>query len=214
VPALFSPQSNRRVRTLLVAAVAVLCGVPAALMVWVRSAPVTGQGQAPVQPMPFDHRIHVTGLRIDCRYCHSAVERSATAGLPPSESCLPCHSRLWREGSIFEPVRRSLARNRPIPWVRVNRLPDFVYFNHAIHVTGGIACEACHGPVEEMAPVRQSAPLTMSWCLDCHRDPEPFRRPADAVTAMSWQPSPVEPKPAPLPGERIRAITTCSACHR
>lgn len=214
MPALFSPQSNRRVRQVLIVAVAALCALPVALMVWVRMAPVTGQGWAPAQPIPFDHRIHVTGLEIDCRYCHSAVERSATAGLPSIATCLPCHNRAWRETPIFQRVRESLVSQRPIAWVRVNRLPDFVFFNHAVHVKGGIGCEACHGAVEEMAPVRQAAPLTMAWCLDCHRDPEPFRRPVNAVTAMAWRPSPAQSRPAPLPAERILAITSCTACHR
>lgn len=214
MPALFSPRSNRRVRRAVIALILVLGAIPVAAMVWVRMPPVTGQGRAPAQPVAFDHRLHVTGLRLDCRYCHAASEHAATAGLPPTQSCLPCHNRVWRESSAFQPVLQSLSGNRPIAWVRVNRLPDFVFFNHAVHVNGGIGCETCHGAVGEMARVRQAAPLTMAWCLDCHRDPERFRRPASAVTAMGWRPTPGEPKPAPLPAGRIRAITTCTACHR
>jgi hypothetical protein len=214
MPALFSPQSNRRARRILFVAVAGLGAVPVALMVWVRMPPVTGQGRAPIQPIPFDHRIHAGGLRIDCRYCHSAVERSATAGLPSSETCVPCHSGVWREASAFQPVWQSLEKRRPIAWVRVNRLPDFVFFKHAVHLKGGIGCGACHGPVSRMGRMRQATPLTRAWCLDCHRDPQPFRRPADAVTAIDWRPSLGQPLPAPLSAERIRAITTCTACHR
>lgn len=194
MPPLFPPRSNRRVRRALIAFVIVLCGIPVVLMVWVRTPPVTGQDQGPAQPIPFDHRIHVTGLRLDCRYCHSGVERSAAAGLPSSETCVPCHNRVWRESSAFQWVRQSVSTRRPIPWVRVNRLPDFVFFNHAIHGKAGVGCETCHGQVSEMARGRQATPLTMAWCLDCHRDPGRVGR--------------------SLPAERIRAITTCTACHR
>jgi hypothetical protein len=211
---LFSPGSNRVARAALLAAGLCLVLVPLGVMVWVRTPAVTGEGAAPSQPVAFDHRIHVAGLRIDCRYCHSTAESAPTAGLPPTETCIPCHSTLWREGPLFAPVRSSLGTNRPIPWLRVNALPDFVFFNHAVHLKGGIGCEACHGRVDRMARVRQVAPLTMSWCLDCHRNPEPYRRPANAVVAMGWHSVAGSVGPKPLPDDRITAITTCSACHR
>jgi len=212
--ALFSPSSNRVARVALAGAALVAVGVPVALMVWVRTPAVTGQGRAAPQPIAFDHRIHVTGLHIDCRYCHFTVERAATAGIPSSETCLPCHTSLWRESEVFTPVRHSIATRRPIRWQRVNSLPDFVFFNHAIHVKGGIACESCHGRVDRMAQVRQAAPLTMGWCIGCHRNPEPHRRPAGAVVAMGWRPGPGDRRPPPLGVARIREITSCSACHR
>jgi hypothetical protein len=212
--ALFPPRSNRIARGVLVGAVLCLLLAPVGLMLWVRSPAVTGQGATAAQPVAFDHRIHVTGLQIDCRYCHTTVERAAAAGLPSSETCIPCHTALWQASSLFAPVRRSLATDRPIPWQRVNALPDFVFFNHAIHLKGGVACETCHGRVDRMARVRQAAPLTMGWCLDCHWNPEPHRRSADAVVAMGWHPRPGLPRPAPLGTARIAEITSCSACHR
>jgi hypothetical protein len=212
--ALFSPGSNRVIRRTLVAAAVLAVGIPVAIMVWVRTPAVTGQGRGAMQPMPFDHRIHVTGLRIDCRYCHNTVEREASAGLPATTTCVSCHDALWLSAAVFAPVRRSLATNRPIAWRRVDRLPDYVFFNHAVHLKGGVACESCHGRVDRMAQVRQAEPLTMSWCLDCHRNPEPRRRPADAITAMGWHPSPGAVHPPPLSPARQAAITTCSACHR
>jgi hypothetical protein len=212
--ALFSPRSNRLFRGALLAAAVLVVGIPVAVMVWVRTPAVTGQGRGAKQPIAFDHRIHVTGLRIDCRYCHNTVEREASAGLPATTTCVSCHSALWLSGPLFAPVRRSLATNRPIPWQRVDRLPDFVYFNHAIHLKGGVACESCHGRVDRMAQVRQAAPLTMSWCLDCHRNPEPRRRPAAAVTTMGWHSASEAARPPPLSSARLAAITTCTACHR
>lgn len=185
--ALFPRSANRVARRVLLAVVAVVIGLPLALMAWVRTPPVTGQHRAPEQPIPFSHPIHVTGLRIDCRYCHYTVERAATAGMPSTETCVPCHSTAWREGPLFRPVRQSLATGRPLQWRRVNSLPDYVYFNHAIHLRGGVACASCHGQVERMQRVQQATPLTMGWCLDCHRQSDP------AVRAR---------------------ITDCTACHR
>jgi Cytochrome c7 and related cytochrome c len=211
--ALFSPRANRIARWGLVAVLVLAVAIPAGLMLWVRTPAVTGQGRTATQPIPFDHRIHATGLRIDCLYCHATADRGASAGLPATTVCQPCHNDVWLSGPFFAPVRQSVATGRPIPWQRVNRLPDFVYFNHAIHVAGGIGCESCHGRVDRMAQIRQAEPLTMAWCLDCHRNPEPSRRPAEAVTAMGWQPSD-QPVPPPLSPARRAAIVTCSACHR
>jgi hypothetical protein len=212
--ALFPPRSNRIAARILGVALALLVLVPAGAMIWVRSPAVTGRGRGARQPVAFDHRIHVAGLRVDCRYCHQSADREASAGLPPTATCLPCHSPVWLAGPLFAPVRRSLAADRPIPWRRVNQLPDFVFFNHAIHLRGGIGCETCHGRVDRMAEVRQAAPLTMAWCVDCHRNPEPGRRPDDALTAMGWRPSPAAPMPAALEPALRRELTTCSACHR
>lgn len=211
---LFTPRSTRVARQVLGGGLLLLVLLPVGLMIWVRSPAVTGEGAGAAQPVRFDHRLHVTGLRIDCRYCHATADRAASAGLPSTETCLPCHSTLWQRSSVFAPVRRSLATHRPIPWRRVNGLPDFVFFNHAIHLEGGVGCETCHGRVDRMAEVRQAAPLTMGWCLDCHRNPEPRRRPQDALVAMGWHSPPDTPRPAPLGPARISAITTCSACHR
>ncbi len=216
MPALFSPASNRIVRIALGLAAAALVTIPVALMVWVRLPPVTGQGSTPAQPVAFDHRIHVTGLRIDCRYCHSSVERAATAGMPSTSTCIPCHSQVWRDAPPFAPVRRSLATGRPIPWRRVNAVPDYVYFNHAIHVRTGVGCETCHGRVDRMARVKQAQPLTMRWCLDCHRAPERYVRPVERITAMGWRPDRPQSVVGPELVERYRIArpTHCTACHR
>ena len=216
MPALFPRSSNRTIRITLAVAAAAVVGLPILLMAWVRTPAVTGQHSAPAQPVPFDHRIHVTGLRIDCRYCHSTAERDATAGIPATSVCVPCHSQVWRDGPAFSPVRHSLATGKPIPWQRVTSLPDYVFFNHAIHVRKGVGCETCHGRVDRMARVEQATPLTMSWCLDCHRGPERYLRPVEQVTTMGWQP----PRPQAVIGPelalryRVARLTHCSACHR
>ena len=216
MPALFSRSNNTIFRALLGAGVVVLVSVPAALIIWVRTPPVTGQHAAPEQPVPFSHQLHVTGFRIDCRYCHATVEHAASAGMPSTRTCLPCHEQVWRDGPWFAPVRRSLATGRPIPWVRVNRLPDFVFFNHAIHVAKGVGCESCHGRVDRMARISQTAPLTMGWCLDCHRHPESHLRPVTATTAMGYRPPvPQAALGARLAREyRVERLVTCTACHR
>jgi hypothetical protein len=185
-------------------------------MVWVRTPLVTGQHRAPAQPVEFSHQIHVKGLRIDCRYCHSSVERTASAGMPSTQTCLPCHSRAWRGGPLFSPVRRSLASGRPIPWIRVNRLPDFVFFNHAVHVNKGVGCETCHGRVDLMRRVQQAAPLTMGWCLDCHRNPEPQLRPVSEMTTMGYRPpeSHRGHSAQAVGSYQVQRLLTCTACHR
>jgi hypothetical protein len=208
MPPLFSRAADRRLRRVLWGTGALAIAVPALLMLWVRSPEVTGQHSVPEQPVLFSHAIHAGAAAIDCRYCHSGVERSAQAGMPSSASCLPCHAPLRRNSRLFEPVRRSVASGRPIPWRRVNRLPDHVYFNHAIHQDAGVRCGECHGRVERMSWTEQSAPLTMGWCLDCHRSSAPHP-PLDADAARRRESG---------PGERsardVRHLTTCTACHR
>jgi hypothetical protein len=216
MPALFSPSSNRVLRLAIAVGAVAVIGIPVFLMAWVRSPMVTGQFAAPEQPLPFSHQLHVSGFGIDCRYCHSTVERAASAGIPATATCIPCHNRAWREGLIFAPVRQSLATGRPIPWVRANRLPDFVYFDHAIHVNKGVGCETCHGRVDRMATVQQTAPLTMGWCLDCHRNPESRLRPVEQMVAMGWRPPTSQ---AVLGAElarryHVQRVVSCTGCHR
>jgi hypothetical protein len=218
MPALFSPHSNVVARRVVMVAVLLVVGVPLFLMWWVRTPNVTGKGHTVAQPVPlFSHQIHVTGLQIDCRYCHYTVERAASAGMPSSATCLPCHNAAWRSGAIFAPVRASLATGRPIAWQRINRLPEYVYFNHAIHVNKGVGCETCHGRIDQMSQVRQAAPLTMSWCLSCHNQPERYLRPVDQMTAMGWKPA--QGTPLALGRElkhqyHVQELTTCTTCHR
>ena len=178
---------------------------------------VTGLGSIPEQPVPFSHQHHVAGLGIDCRYCHTSVEQSSFAGIPATDTCMTCHSQVWTNAPMLEPVRASLARDEPLRWTRVYNLRDFVYFNHAAHVANGVGCESCHGRVDQMPLVRQAAPLTMQWCLQCHRDPGPRLRPPDRITAMGYDTS-----ADAYSGEELIAhydiapetMTECSTCHR
>jgi hypothetical protein len=179
----------------------------------------TGQNQFVEQPIQFSHAHHVGGMGIDCRYCHTSVEESAFANIPPTKTCMNCHSQIWATAPILEPVRASFRDNKPIRWTRVHDLPDFVYFNHSIHVKQGVGCVTCHGRVDQMPLVYQSATLQMSWCLDCHRAPAKYIRPRDQVFNMAWE------RPTGNPdfgNDLVKAykiasadqLTSCSTCHR
>jgi hypothetical protein len=184
-----------------------------------RSSYATGQGIVLKQPIPFSHEHHVTGLGIDCRYCHSSVEVSAFAGMPPTETCMNCHRQIWTNADMLEPVRSSFATGVPIQWQRVHDLPDFVYFNHSVHVAKGIGCVSCHGQVNRMPLMFQQASLQMEWCLSCHRDPGKYVRPKEEVFNLDWQP-PSDPQQARalrarlVKDYRIQSLTSCSTCHR
>ena len=179
---------------------------------------VTGQSVAREQPVPFSHAHHVGGLGLDCRYCHASVEKARFAEIPPTETCMTCHSQLWTNAAMLAPVRASLANDQPIHWRRVHVLPDYVYFDHSIHIAKGVGCSTCHGAVDRMPLMRQTAPLTMGWCLDCHRDPAPNLRPREAVFDMTWTP----PRDQTAQGRRLmdeyhidtKHLTDCSKCHR
>ena len=170
------------------------------------------------QPIPFSHEHHSRGLGIDCRYCHTSVEVSASAGMPPTYTCMSCHSQIWRNAPMLEPVRASLRENRPIQWNRVHQLPDFVYFNHGIHVQKGVGCTECHGRVDKMPLPWKEQPLTMEWCLDCHRHPEQHVRPREAVFAMDWasKGDRVEEGKKLVKDYNIEVgrLDNCSICHR
>ncbi len=188
----------------------------AVLYVLYRAPYLTGQEQVREQPVPFSHKHHVSGLGIDCRYCHTSVETSAFAGIPPTETCMSCHSQLWTNAEILEPVRASLQSGKPIQWVRVNDLPDYVFFNHSIHINKGIGCETCHGRVDQMPLTWRAQTLQMGWCLDCHRHPESFVRPRDQVFTMGYRPAEDQ---AVIGGRlvkeyKIRSLTDCYTCHR
>ncbi|HYX26711.1 MAG TPA: cytochrome c3 family protein [Thermoanaerobaculia bacterium] len=184
-----------------------------------RSSYVTGQGVVKKQPVPFSHQHHVAGLGIDCRYCHTSVERSAFAGIPPTETCMNCHRQIWTNAELLEPIRASFRDNVPVQWTRLNDLPDFVYFNHSVHVAKGMGCVTCHGPVNRMQLTFQHASLQMEWCLSCHRDPAPNVRPRDEVFNLDWQP-PADPRQARALQARlvkeydVKSLTSCSTCHR
>jgi len=214
--ALFRRSSDTTFRLVL----AVLAGGAAAtigaLLLFQRLPYGTRQGEELQQPVMFDHRHHVVDDAIDCRYCHQSVERGASAGIPSTSLCMNCHAQVWNKSPRLERVRQSYFTGKPIAWVRVHQLPDFVYFNHSIHVTKGVACETCHGRVDKMASIYQASPLTMGWCLDCHRDPAPNLRPREAITAMGWT-APADPAAQGrelMKKYDIHTRTSCTTCHR
>jgi hypothetical protein len=181
-----------------------------------RSAYVTGAGVARAQPVPFSHRHHAGELGIDCRYCHSSVERAAAAGIPPTETCMGCHAHIWRDSPILEPIRASYRTDRPIAWTKVYDLPDFVYFDHAAHVLKGVGCATCHGRVDRMNLTWQEPSLQMEWCLDCHRAPERYVRPREEVFNMPWRATRDQVVLGRELVDRygIHPRTDCSTCHR
>jgi hypothetical protein len=219
MPALFTPRANAIARGSLIAALCLVVAIPAALMGYVRSPLATGKHANIAQPIPFDHRIHAHDLKLDCRFCHSSVERAATAGLPPTVACVGCHNKVWRESRQFAPVRASIDSQRPIAWQRVNAMPDFVFFDHSIHVAKGVGCATCHGRVDQMARVEQTTSMSMDWCVSCHRDPAASLRPKEFITTMDWTP-PRDSGAAHTLGARlvadnhVRSLMSCSTCHR
>jgi hypothetical protein len=184
-----------------------------------RSDYVTSANAFIEQPVQFSHQHHAGGVGIDCRYCHTSVEVAPSAGIPPTKTCINCHSQIWSDSPYLEPVRASFREDRPLRWIRVHDLPDFVYFNHSIHVSKGVGCETCHGRVDRMPLVVQRASLQMEWCLDCHRDPSRFLRPREAVTQMGYTPAGDQREiGARLMREYgikdVEYLTSCSVCHR
>ncbi len=197
-----------------------------------RSPYVTYAGVARPQPAPFSHQHHVGGLGIDCRYCHTSVEVSSFAGIPPTRTCMNCHAQIWTGAPMLEPVRESFSSGKSLIWNRVNDLPDFVYFNHSIHINKGVGCNTCHGPVDRMPLMYNYASLQMEWCLNCHRAPEKNLRPRDQVFNMRYE-EPSSAKPMMVDGKTytdqislgrdlvtkyklrtVADITSCSTCHR
>ena len=181
-----------------------------------RSSYVTGQDVIRKQPVPFSHQHHVSELGIDCRYCHTSVETSSFAGIPPTKTCMNCHSQLWANSPILEPVRASFRDGKALQWTRVYDLPDFVYFNHSIHVAKGIGCTTCHGEIGRMPLTWKASSLKMEWCLACHRDPARFVRPREEVFNPDWEPSTLSAtqRAALVKEYKITSKTSCSVCHR
>jgi len=214
MPQIFPKQANLLPALSLVGSL--VGGVLAILFVWYYFSPeYTDVGYHPVQPVPYSHQLHVGQLGMDCRYCHSSVEVSAQAIIPPTQTCMNCHNQVLAEDIRLLPVRDSWATGQPIPWVNVHQLPDYVQFSHAVHVNRGVSCETCHGRVDQMDAAVQAEPLSMGWCLDCHRQPELYLRPVDEVTTMGYtQPANfVERNLERIRREGIRPPTNCSACH-
>ena len=177
----------------------------------------TDVNQPKDQPVPFSHRHHAGELGIDCRYCHTSVEESSFAGIPPTQTCMTCHSQIWTEAAMLAPDRKSLAENTPIRWTRVYTLPDYVYFDHSIHIAKGVGCTECHGPIGDMPMTWKAHPLFMSWCLSCHRDPAPHLRPKDEVFNPHWQRTASTPAGKTLMTEyhiKTSMLSDCGICHR
>ncbi len=229
---IFHRSTNTLSRATIFGAVFVVAAAFLVLAEVQRSPYITDEGVRKPQPVPFSHQHHVTGLGIDCRYCHTSVEQSSFAGIPPTKTCMNCHSQIWTNAALLEPVRESYRSNKSLQWTRVNQLPDYVYFNHSIHVNKGVGCNTCHGPVDQMPLMYQNASMQMEWCLECHRGAEKFVRPRDQVFNMRYQ-QPSTSTPVVFAGTsftdqeslgraivknyKVRAvkdITNCDTCHR
>ena len=182
----FDRSSNALARMSLVLTGLIVIALGVALDQLQRSPWVTKQGQRPDQPVPFSHKHHVEGLGLQCQYCHTSVEKSSYAGIPPTKTCINCHSQIWTNAALLEPVRQSWATGASVQWIKVHDLPDYVYFNHSIHVNKGIGCASCHGRVDEMPLMYQQNTLQMEWCLNCHRNPAVNLRPTSEIYNMAW----------------------------
>jgi hypothetical protein len=215
-PPLFPEWSNTVFWALIALGILSVLAAPTCAIVWARSPYSTAELSAPVQPVKFDHRHHVRDDGIDCLYCHPGARQSAYAGVPATSVCMNCHGQVWNGSPELARVRDAYFSGKSIAWERVNALPDFVFFNHAVHVNKGVGCVTCHGRVDEMAQVTQAEPLTMRWCLDCHRNPEPNLRPVSAVTDMEWKPGPSQKEMGHELGKSlgIRNLDDCTVCHR
>jgi hypothetical protein len=215
----FHRSANNIARISMILAV-VLAGVAFLVYTQVaRSSYLTGRYLEKQQPVQFSHKHHTGDDGIDCRYCHTTVETTASAGMPPTQTCMNCHSQIWADSPYLEPVRASFRDNKPIEWERVHDLPEYAYFNHSIHVAKGVGCSTCHGQIDEMPAVYQENTLQMEWCLSCHREPDKFIRPKSEIYNMKWQDNELSPQQRlDLKAQyRIRSkdvITTCSTCHR
>ena len=213
---IFHPSTNTISRISIFGALFMAGGLLWMLDTVMRSPYVTQAGVARDQPVPFSHSHHVGGIGIDCRYCHTSVETSAFAGIPPTRTCINCHAHLWADSPMLEPVRASLRTNTSLQWTRVHDLPDFVHFDHSIHVRKGIGCSSCHGQVDRMPLMWRENTLHMEWCLDCHRAPERHVRPRDQVFNMDWRPpaNQLEQGRKLVEQYKIQKPTDCSVCHR
>lgn len=216
---IFPKSANAAVRTSLFAGLTLALFLGWVVFTLMRSSWVTKQNEFVEQPIQFSHAHHVGGVGLDCRYCHTSVEKSSFAGIPPTKTCINCHSQIWANAPVLEPVRASFRDDKPLNWIRVNDLPDFVYFNHQIHVKQGVGCATCHGPVDKMPLMYQATTLQMEWCLACHRAPEKFLRPRSEVFNMAYK-APENQLELGLALKKeykvagIEHMTSCSVCHR
>jgi ferredoxin len=213
---IFHRSTNTISRLSIFGGLALAGAIVAALAAINESSYISEVGVARIQPVPFSHKHHVTDDGIDCRYCHTSVEKSSFAGIPPTKICMNCHTQIWSESEMLEPVRESFRTGKSLEWTRVHNLPGFVYFDHSIHINKGVGCSTCHGRVDQMPLMWRENSLYMKWCLECHRNPERFVRPREYVFSMDYQP----PANQIALGEklvkeyRIQKLTSCSTCHR
>lgn len=231
---IFHPSSNIWAKASIVLGVLAVLALGWSVDAVVRSPAQTEVNVARQQPVPFSHEHHVKRVGLDCRYCHTSVEDSSFAGIPPSKTCMNCHSQLFTNAAMLEPVRESFRTGEPLEWTRVHNLADFVQFNHSIHVSKGVGCVTCHGDVGEMPIMWKDKTLFMQWCLECHRNPEKFVRPPEEVFNLKWRPEDsaeafgLEKRHGPMASAKtqeelgkilveryhIQKLTNCSACHR
>lgn len=217
MPAIFPRWTNKI--PLVLGIVAPILGAFLIFGIWYWWSPeYTDVGYRPEQPVKFSHALHAGDMGMDCRYCHNTVERAATAAVPPTATCMNCHSQVKTDSPKLAMVRKSYETGQSIPWIRVHMLPDYAYFDHRPHLASGVGCATCHGRIDGMVVVEQAKPLSMGWCLDCHRNPGPNLRPLDQITNMNWDDSPEkasydftkDPERKRLPSPPVH----CSGCHR
>ncbi len=213
------PKSANRLPLQLVVFVLLLGGFAAAGITYYMTPKYTRVGYAPTQPVPFSHQLHAGQLGLDCRYCHSNVEKSGHANIPTSQTCMNCHNQVKPQSPLLEVVRKSYETGNPVPWVKIHRAPDFVYFNHAAHINRGVSCVSCHGRIDQMEVVQHAKSLSMEFCIDCHRAPETAVRKRDLVTNLGWQhpqgeAGQLREGKALVQAWKIQAPLSCTGCHR
>lgn len=210
------PKSANKLPLQIIIFVVVLAGVVTAATTYYATNKYANVGYAPVQPVPFSHALHNGQLGIDCRYCHSNVEKSGHANIPTAQTCMNCHNQIKTDSPLLAPVRASFASGDPIPWVNIHELPHYAYFNHSVHVNRGVSCVECHGQINEMEVVHQAKSLTMGFCLDCHRDPAAHVRPLNEVTNLTWKMPEDHAKWAQefVKNNKISPPQSCTGCHR
>jgi hypothetical protein len=215
---IFTPNANALAKVTIAAVLLLITGVIAAMVGIYLSPWFTDVGVAKAQPVPFSHKHHVDQLKIECRYCHATVEKAAYAGYPATETCMSCHSQVWTNSPLLEPVRESYQTGEPLLWNKIYDVPDFVYFNHSAHVNNGIGCSSCHGRIDQQHLAAKAQPLYMGWCLGCHRNVEDNIRPADQVFNMDWQPAANQAEIGRQLiaeyGIQTSQLTNCYICHR
>ncbi|MDX1503177.1 MAG: cytochrome c3 family protein [Thermoanaerobaculia bacterium] len=212
---IFHRSTNLIARLSIYGGVFLIAGTLGLALLLTRSSYNTGKGIVIAQPIPFSHDHHTAGLGISCLYCHTSVEEAAYAGIPATSTCMNCHKLIWNDSPMLEPVRASYREGRPMEWIRVHDLPDYVYFNHSIHVAKGFGCSTCHGRIDQMKLVYKAETMQMEWCLTCHREPERFVRPVSEIYNMAWKAEDQAALGARLSEEyALRSLITCSTCHR